>query len=253
MAAGKEVSANDYAVDLKANDEKIRKLQEARAAYKEQFDALVFSGTLEADSDEWHEYIANLEDFDQQLVEAKTDLIELNNEIAEIPLRNLQYAFDRLSHIQQALEGMQGFHDAQGTDNTSESYVSLIRNGMEQIANLEQQNAYLHEQQAGLDMLSERWQEIQQQIESNEQSILDVKTSQEDWNDAVADLSIQKLQDERDELEKTNDELQRKKDLQQAIEDLEKVRSQRNKLIYREGGQTPVCAVTHIETNEDIG
>jgi len=235
VAVGKEITANDYTVDLKANNEKIRKLQEARAAYKNQFDALVSNGMLEVNSDDWHEYIANLEDFDQQLVEAKTDLAELNKEIAEIPLRNLQYAFERLSHIQQTLEGMQGFHDAQGTDNTSESYVNLIRNGMEQIANLEQQNAYLHEQQAGLDILSDRWQEIQQQLESNEQSILDIKTSQEAWNDAVADLSIQKLQDERDELEKTNDELQRKKDLQQAIEDLEKARSQRNKLVYREG------------------
>ena len=235
VAAGQEVTAKDYEDAIKATQDKILTLQEEREAFASQFDALIASGVITPDSDKWHEYMSTLEDIDQTIIETETDLIGLNDEMAQIPLTNLQYALDRLNAIQSQIKGFQSFHDAQGTDNTESTYNDLIQNGFEQIKNLQEQNEYLKAQQSGLDVLSEKWQELQGQIDDNNDSIWDIKASQEEWNDAIADLKIEQLQKQRDELEKTNEALEKKKETEDALEELERAKTQRTKLIYREG------------------
>lgn len=118
---------------------------------------------------------------------------------------------------------------------------------------MEAQNVELRKQQEGLDVLSERYQELQDEINSNNEAILDMKISQEEWNDAVLDIKISELQDYADELSKINDNYQRQKDLQQAIEDLERAKTQRTQRVYREGKHVPLCAAMRIETDEYIG
>lgn len=235
VAAGQEVTAKDYEDAIKATQDKILTLQEEREAFASQFDALIASAVITPDSDKWHEYMSTLEDIDQTIIETETDLIGLNDEMAQIPLTNLQYALDRLNAIQSQIKGFQSFHDAQGTDNTESTYNDLIQNGFEQIKNLQEQNEYLKAQQSGLDVLSEKWQELQGQIDDNNDSIWDIKASQEEWNDAIADLKIEQLQKQRDELEKTNEALEKKKEMEDALEELERAKTQRTKLIYREG------------------
>lgn len=233
VATGKEITASDYAKDIALMNEQLAKLQEERYAYTTEMNRLMAAGYITADSDAWHEYTANLEDMDQAILDINTDLANMKNEIAQINITNLQYALDAMQQTQSVIQAIMGFHDAQGTENTDADYESLIRNGMEQIQNLQAQNEELKRQQEGLDVLSERYQELQSQINSNEQSIWDMKTAQEQWNDAIADLEIQKLQEEREALEKENEELQKKLDMEQALEDLAKAR-QRKKLIFRE-------------------
>lgn len=235
VVAGQEVTAKDYEDAIKATQDKILTLQEEREVFASQFDALIASGVITPDSDKWHEYMSTLEDIDQTIIETETDLIGLNDEMAQIPLTNLQYALDRLNAIQSQIKGFQSFHDAQGTDNTESTYNDLIQNGFEQIKNLQEQNEYLKAQQSGLDVLSEKWQELQGQIDDNNDSIWDIKASQEEWNDAIADLKTEQLQKQRDELEKTNEALEKKKEMEDALEELERAKTQRTKLIYREG------------------
>ena len=233
VATGKEITASDYAKDIALMNEQLAKLQEERYAYTTEMNRLMSAGYITADSDAWHEYTANLEDMDQAIMDININLANMKNEIAQINITNLQYALDAMQQTQSVIQAIMGFHDAQGTENTDADYESLIRNGMEQIQNLQAQNEELKRQQEGLDVLSERYQELQSQINSNEQSIWDMKTAQEQWNDAIADLEIQKLQEEREALEKENEELQKKLDMEQALEDLAKAR-QRKKLIFRE-------------------
>jgi len=234
-AYGEEIFQQDYVDAIKATQDKIAQLQAERKAYAKQFDVLVKSGALQPDSNEWHEYISTLEEVDESIIETQTDLAELKDAMENIKLTNLQYALDRLEALQDALESFLDFHDSQGVDNNADTYIDLIQNAFDEIDNLEMQNEFLRGQQEGLDVLSEKWQELQQEIESNEQSIWEIKSAQEDWNDTIADLQIQMLEREREELEKTNDALERRKEMEDALEDLEKAKSQRTKLIYREG------------------
>lgn len=234
-AYGQEVTEQDYADAIASTQEKIDQLKAEREAYQQEFDALVAAGVLEPDSDAWHEYIAALEEMDEAILGSEIDLAGLIEAMENIPLTNLQNALDRLNALQNQMEAFQSFHSAQGVDQDEETYVDLIRNGFDQINNLKEQNALLLEQQAGLDVNSTKWQEIQQQIEDNEASIWEIMAAQESWNDSITDLEIAKLQEQREELEKTNDELERKKEMEDALEDLEKARTQRTKLVYTEG------------------
>ena len=231
-ATGQEIVETDYDKSLSATQKKIDLLVEARNKYDQQFQALLAEGVLTQDSDEWHEYVANLEKYDQDIIQAKTDLSELVDTINNIDLTKLQYAYQSMSDLQSLMEAYMSFHSSQGTDATDEQYNALIRNGMDQIQNLQQQNAMLLQQQSGLDVLSEKWQELQNQIISNENEIWSIKSAQEEWNDAIADLRIDRLQQEREELERTNDQYQRRKDLQ---DEYERARTQRTKLIFRDG------------------
>ena len=126
-------------------------------------------------------------------------------------------------------------HTAQKIDETAEAYGDLILNGMEQIKNLEEQNREYRKQQEGLDVLSEKYQELEANILSNEQAIMSMKVSQEQWNDSIFDLQIDKLSKFKDELSKTNDQYQRQKDLQTALEEVERARSQRTQRVFVEG------------------
>ena len=234
-ATGQEIVETDYDKSLSATQQKIDLLVEARNKYDQQFQALLAEGVLTKDSDEWHEYIANLEKYDQDIIKAKTDLSELVDTINNIDLTKLQYAYQSMSDLQNLMEAYMSFHGSQGTNATDEQYNALIRNGMDQIQNLQQQNEMLLQQQSGLDVLSEKWQELQNQIIGNESEIWSIKSAQEEWNDAIADLRIDRLQQEREELERTNDEYQRRKDLQDAQEEYERARTQRTKLVYLEG------------------
>ena len=98
---------------------------------------------------------------------------------------------------------------------------------------MEEQNILLREQLEGLDVLSEKYQEIKSQIAENEEEIMNAKIAQEEWNDAILDLKISKLEEEREELEKTNDAYQRQKELQEALDDLEKAKRQKTVRVFR--------------------
>ena len=106
-------------------------------------------------------------------------------------------------------------------------YEQLISVGMQQIKTLETQNKELKTQQKGLDVLSDEYQEIQDKIDGNLSSIWDIKTTQENWNDAIIDLDIAKL-------EEVNERYDKQLRTMEAIEGLEKARQRRN-LVYREG------------------
>ena len=87
----------------------------------------------------------------------------------------------------------------------------------------------------GLDEESEKYQTILEEIAKNEESIASVKIAQEQWNDAIADLKIDALQEQRDKLQEVNDEYQKQLDYEEALAELDKAKNQRNKLVFRNG------------------
>lgn len=232
---GVEVVEGDYEKALEATREKIEELNESREVLAAEFKGLMDDGYIQEGSEEWNNYTSELEDLDQTIIETKINLQDLKDAVDQIALTNLDYAISGLEGYADAIQGMMSLHDSQGSDHKDTDYEALIRNGMEQIQNLERQNDILKDQQKNLDRNSEKYQEIQEQITDNNNAILDMKVSQEEWNDAVIDLKIQELQKYQEELQKINDKYQDQKNLQKAIEDLERARTQRTQRVYREG------------------
>ena len=234
-ATGIRVFEEDYANAIDATVKKITELQDSKTELDKEFNNMVALGYILEGSELWYQYTSELETLDKTIIETKTDLQELVDASNEITLTNLKHALSDLENSASVIEQFMDLHTNQGADLEASEYDDLIRNGMAQIKNLQAQNEELLKQQQTLEPLSEKYQEIQDKINSNNNSILDLKISQEQWNDAVVDLEISKLEKYQDELAKSNDAYQRQFELQQAIEDLERAKSQRTQRVFRDG------------------
>lgn len=230
---GVEIEASEYGISIDATAKKLEELLSERTALENEFKTAISQGFIEEESAEWYEYSEKLAEVDRAITETKTALIELNDTAKSVSITNLSWQLDALTNSADNINDFVNLHAAQALDETAETYLKLIENGMEQIRNLEEQNERYREQQAGLDVLSEKYQDLQSNIESNNRAIMDMKVSQEEWNDAVLDLEINRLNKFKDTLNKTNDEYQRQKELQEALQNLEKARAQRTMRIYR--------------------
>ena len=177
-------------------------------------------------SDTWYEYMSTLERLRESIYSTKTEIGELKDEMADIPLTNLKTGFDYLEEIQRNLEDMNSLLDAQGSAKYEDTYRSLISVGMKQIENLQEQNKLIQEQMNGLDPLSEKYQELRSNLNGNLDTIADIRKSQEEWNDEIIDLQIERLR-------KQNDSYKEQLRLMEALDDLDKAR-QRRLLIYHE-------------------
>lgn len=234
-ATGQRVNINDYGDAVMANINKQAMLKAERSKLSEELEEMVEKGLIKKGSEEWFEYMSTLDDLDQTLVETKTALVEIQDAAQSIDLTELQWTLAAIERSAASIQNLMSLHEAQGIDHVAADYVKLIKNGMAQIANLEEQNKELLKMQEGLDVNSEKYQELQEQINANIDSIAGMKVNQEQWNDAILDLDIKKVQDYRDALTKQNTAYQNQLNLQQSLENLEKARSQRTQRVYREG------------------
>ena len=221
---GQEMVRDDYLDAIRLTKDVIENLEAEQKALNDELEEQVNSGVIKVGSDDWYNYAKQIEELNSTLSEAKIDLSELSDEVKNIALNNLSTSIYYLDNLQSKIEGLQQLRNAQGSRDEVNSYRTLISTGMEQIDNLRTQNSELEKQLEGLDILSEKYQEINNQIQDNEDKIMDIKASQEEWNDAILDLKIELLQ-------KQNQKYQERLDLMKALNDLEDAR-QRRVLMY---------------------
>lgn len=255
-ATGKEIREEDYYEDVWSfqrgegifgllngrlvksqrliGEAELEELKEERAELQEEFDEQIRQGYIQYNDENYVKYKTELKDLDKRIEEGTADLAVLREEIARLALDKLEKAMKRIQQTRQETENLMNLHESQGTKQIEDYYVELIKNGDEEIENLQAQRAELVEIQKMFDEGSDKWVEYQDAIDDVDNSIWSAMSNQEKWNDAIADLKIQKLQDQKKELEKTNDAYQKQLDYEKALQDLERARNQKNVLVYRE-------------------
>ena len=234
-ALGVEEFASDYGVSIVNTRNQLTTLIQERDALNAELGSLVARGYIKMYSDAWFEYKDKISGLDESILNTKTDIIELQDAANKVNLTKLGYQLDQLANSASHVDEMINLHSAQAIDEYAENYKKLIDNGMEQIKNLQAQNAEYRKQQQGLDRMSAKYQELEQSIQSNITAINQMKVSQEGWNDSVYDIEIDKINKFKDQLSKTNELYERQKNLQEAIQELEKAQGQRTQRIFREG------------------
>lgn len=235
QAQGRELSEKSY-TDLIGNAQsQITELERERNALEKELLNQVAKGTIQEGSDEWHKYRNSLEEVDSAIIDCKVSMQEFSDAIYDLRMDKLENAMSVLQRVQSATESLMELHNAQNTKNAEGYYATLIGNGFRQIENIKAQNELLRQQIEGLDEESEKYQNILEEIAKNEESIASVKIAQEQWNDAIADLKIDVLQEQRDKLQEVNDEYQKQLDYEEALAELDKAKNQRNKLVFRNG------------------
>lgn len=234
-AQGREMEASEYSVSIDATNKKLEQLLAQRSALNQELADLVSKGTIQEESEIWYEYNEKLDEISKTINETKTAIIELHDTANDVSLTKLGYQLDELTNKASRMDEMIRLHGAQAIQETDDAYVNLINNGMDQIKNLEEQNRQLREQQEGLDVLSQKYQDLESQIQQNISSINQMKASQEGWNDSILDLKIDQLNKYKEGLTKTNEQYEKQKQLQEAIERMQKAQSQRTQRTYIEG------------------
>lgn len=224
---GREITAEEYAEIVDDLGVTVNTLTEERQQLQDELNSLVSSGAVMVGDETWNEYSEKLITLSSSISEARTSLGEMNDTISNIPLERLNVVSKTIDQLQNTLDGIVNLRNAQGKEITTDLYEDMISATQAQIDNLEKQNQLLTQQLKGLDPLSEKYQEINDQIVENNNEILSAKASQEEWNDSIVDSQISALQ-------KQNDEMKDQISLMDAIENLEKAK-QRRALIYREG------------------
>lgn len=79
--------------------------------------------------------------------------------------------------------------EGQGLKPTIDQYQRLVKNGKDQVANLEKQNYYLSRQQNRLTANSARWREIGAQINSNNSAIAAMNGNINNWQDNLRNFA----------------------------------------------------------------
>ena len=234
-AKGKEITARYYENLISNGNSQIANLNKQKDAYQKLMNEMVKQyGASAKNSEKYRDLNAKVMQLDDSIRELTLSIVNWGKEIKKLELDKLGRQLDALTSKADRLGDAMSLHEAQRIDETAKTYKDLIDNGFKQIHNIEKQNYLLKKQKLGLDVNSEAYQELESQYQSNLSAINDIKVKQEQWNDSILDLDINKLQKYKDALAKNNDEYEKQKELEEAILNLEKARSQKTVRTYRE-------------------
>lgn len=228
-ATGKAITSADYKAQADNISQQVDGYHNLVAELKDQLQQ------TEAGSNKYMDLSKQIASAEGSIRDLQLQQAQLNQTIAELPLNMLADANTLLTKVQSNMQSLMDLHEAQGELLTSSEYEQLIKNGDEQLANLEAQRAELEKLISGVEKGSSLWQGYAEQLKDNADAILDIKTAQEQWNDAIIDLEIDKLQKQRDLLDEQNTKYQKRIELEKAMQELERAKTQRTKMVYREG------------------
>lgn len=211
-AQGKTVTASDYDTAIYETGLNIDRYKQLIADYTAQYEATKSNLSTE----QKREAQSQIAELTESLYEAQEALIDYQDAINELKLDALDDALDKLESISDETQSQMDLLEAQGKSVSESYYQSLISNSEQQISNLEAQNALLKSQQSGLETTSDKYLELQSQIDENTQAIYDAEIAQEEWNDAIDQIPIDTLNDTLSALTRIKDAYSALLDLQEA-------------------------------------
>lgn len=144
---------------------------------------------------------AQITTLEESILSTQGTIADLQSELNKIEVKKLEIAMDRLKAKADSLQDAISLKEAKGLSATKSDYNALISNSRKQVTNLQAQNAELQKQQANYSTNSEKYQELQSQIEANEDAIRDAGQSQVEWNNAIATIPYTALENALDLLD----------------------------------------------------
>lgn len=189
-AKGKAVTASYYK-DLIKNAEKQDEIYQSELKFWQKQQKSVNEGTLQ-----WNEYQKEIDAVIQVQNENTQNLLEYKDALANLPIERLNTQLENLQTIRNNLENANELKEAQGNYLTENDYAVLIANSEEQIAKYQEQNNLLRTKLVGLDEESDKYKELVSQINSNVDAIHEETMAQEEYNDSIENLNLDKLERE---------------------------------------------------------
>lgn len=192
-----QISNTESAISNKQEE-----LKKAKAAYK--------ANSKNMSEKDRRSALAEIEGLETELLNLKADAADLKSELAQLDILKLTLALDKLSaaadKLEHKLNMIQGHNKLPGES----VYTGLINNAGQQISNYEQQNAKLRKQQGGYQKGSKKWQELQDQIVSNESAIDGLLEKQLEWRKSLVNIPVELAARKTEKLSKNLEILQKR-------------------------------------------
>ena len=192
-----QISNTESAISNKQEE-----LKKAKAAYK--------ANSKNMSEKDRRSALAEIEGLETELLNLKADAADLKSELAQLDILKLTLALDKLSaaadKLEHKLNMIQGHNKLPGES----AYMGLINNAGQQISNYEQQNAKLRKQQGGYQKGSKKWQELQDQIVSNESAIDGLLEKQLEWRKSLVNIPVELAARKTEKLSKNLEILQKR-------------------------------------------
>lgn len=198
-AMGLSATKSDYIAFIKNSQSEVAKLRElSKELSDEQQRWLAEDPKRTTDSEYYLDLQSKIDEYDAAIVQCKIDQIEWTNAIAQIPLTKLGNELSDLQTEADKLNDALTFKTNNGIKPLFSDYKNLTNNSKDQVKNIQNQNSELRKQQSLLLLLlgdeaknSEKYREIQEEINSNVDAINEARDSQLEWNDAADNLFYQ--------------------------------------------------------------
>ena len=192
-----QISNTESAISNKQEE-----LKKAKAAYK--------ANSKNMSEKDRRSALAEIEGLETELLNLKADAADLKSELAQLDILKLTLALDKLSaaadKLEHKLNMIQGHNKLPGES----VYTGLINNAGQQISNYEQQNVKLRKQQGGYQKGSKKWQELQDQIVSNESAIDGLLEKQLEWRKSLVNIPVELAARKTEKLSKNLEILQKR-------------------------------------------
>lgn len=131
---------------------------------------------------------------EEEILRTKTAIADLQTELDNININIIARDIKQLASETERLQDAISLKEAKGIIATEWDYSALIRNSQSYVEQLKRQNAELETQSAKYEYGSEKYDELLSQIEENEDAIRDAAIAQVEWNNAIAELPLTKLE-----------------------------------------------------------
>lgn len=166
----------------------------ALSAYTKELNRQISSGLITKGSDEYYEAQQKIQELNQSIAESNTTIKEFEQELRNLGITKLQYAFDVVQRTANKIENAFSLKEAQGKVITSEDYQKQINSNNALIKKQEALRAAYVTEQKYYSANSEKYQELADEIDSCDSSINDLKISNEELKNSIKELRITKLE-----------------------------------------------------------
>lgn len=218
LLIGKEITSKLYKNLIQSGNDQIENLKQQKEYYNTLMDSLVERyGEDAKTSDLYRQYQQEVDNIDSSIKELDMSIIQWQKDMENLPIQKLGWALDSLKDKADRLQDALSMKEAVGKEVKISDYTSLINNANAQITKLMAENEKFEAQQKGMDVNSEAYQELQEQINNNDASIRDLNSSIVQWQNNIKNISVEKLGWALDKLKARADELQDALDLKEAL------------------------------------
>lgn len=174
--------------------------KEIDALVKQQTKLQGILGDYKYGSEKYTEVSNEIQDIENQISSLIQQQYEYNQSLLMIPIEDMAEQVDRLAATKTRLEQEIAEDNAKGLSTTIDQYKQLMSVTLQQLTMLTSQKAALTELLGVYDVNSDKYTEIQGQIDGIDSSISDLVQQQYAWNAEILNMPIENL-------EKINDNL----------------------------------------------